>query len=130
MIPTPCRCPGPSQGFTLIEVIGALVIFSVGVLMVLRLTGALSRQMEYAAKTSEVVARTQERLDSLEAVPFDSLSLGTRADTLTVRGIPYVRTATISQLTGILYQIDVTMAPTVAGRGPSITSQSYSARQW
>ena len=106
------------------------MIFSMGVIMVLQLTGALSRQMEYAAKSSELVARAQERLDSLEAVPFDSLSPGTRADTLSVRGIPYVRTATISRLTGILYQVNVTMAPTIAGRGPSISSQSYSARQW
>ena len=127
----PCRGSGPLRGgFTLIEVLGALVIFALGVLMVLKLTGALSRQMEFATKTSEVVARTQERLDSLEAVPFDSLSLETRADTLSVRGVPYVRTATISRLTGILYQIDVTMAPTVAGRGPTISSQSYSGRQW
>jgi prepilin-type N-terminal cleavage/methylation domain-containing protein len=127
----PCRGSGPLRGgFTLIEVICALVIFSLGVLMVLKLTGALSKQLEYATKTSEVVARTQERLDSLEAVPFDSLSLGTRMDTVSVRGVPYVRTATVSRITGSLYQIDVRMAPTVAGRGPSISSQSYSAAQW
>ncbi|MDP2955511.1 MAG: prepilin-type N-terminal cleavage/methylation domain-containing protein [Longimicrobiales bacterium] len=118
MSSVPCRGSGPLRGgFTLIEVLGALVIFSLGVLMVLKLTGALSKQMEYATKTSELVAMTQERLDSLEAVPFDSLSLGTRMDTVSVRGIPYVRTATISKITGILYQIDVTMAPTVAGGG-------------
>ena len=114
----------------MIEVIGALVIFSVGVLMVLKLTGALSRQMEYAAKTSELVARTQERLDSLEAVPFDSLTLGTLADTTSVRGISYIRTATVSQVTAVLYQIAVTMAPQVAGGGPTITAASYSAAQW
>ena len=93
----PCRGSGPFRGgFTLIEVIGSLVIFSLGVIMVLQLTGALTRQMEYATKTSEVVARVQERLDSLEALPFDSVTVGTRQDTLTVRGTRYVRNATVT----------------------------------
>ena len=127
----PWRGSGPSRrGFTLIEVIGALVIFSMGVIMVLQLTGALSRQMEYAAKSSELVARAQERLDSLEALPFDSITVGTRQDTLTVRGIPYVRQATITSVTGLLRQIDVSLAPLTAGQGPSFSATSYAAARW
>lgn len=127
----PCRGPGPSRrGFTLIEVIGALVIFSLGVIMVLQLTGALSRQMEYAAKSSELVARAQERLDSLEALPFDSITVGTQQDTLTVRGILYVLQATITSVTGLLRQIDVSVAPLTAGQGPSFSATSYAAARW
>ena len=78
----PCRRAVPChQGFTLIEVIAALVIFSLGVLMVLRLTSALTAQMEYAATSSELVVRSEEPLDSLEALPFTSLVLGTTIDT-------------------------------------------------
>lgn len=127
----PCRGSGPSRGgFTLIEVIGSLVIFSLGVIMVLQLTGTLTRQMEYAAKASELVARAQERLDSLEAMPFDSITVGTRQDTLTVRGTRYVRRSTVTSVTGLLRRIDVSMAPQTAGRGPSYSATSYAAARW
>lgn len=106
------------------------MIFSLGVIMVLQLSTALSTSMEYSAKTSEVVARAQERLDSLESLPFDSLTLGTDIDTLTVRGTAYTLTTTISEVTGLLYQLDVNLAPTTAGGGPSYATTSYSATKW
>ncbi|MHB1194146.1 MAG: type IV pilus modification PilV family protein [Longimicrobiales bacterium] len=127
----PCRGSGPSRGgFTLIEVIGSLLIFSVGVIMVLQLTGALTRQMEYAAKSSELVARVQERLDSVEALPFDSVTVGTRQDTLTVRGTRYVQNATVTSVTGLLRRIDVSLTPQTTGAGPSYSATSYAASLW
>lgn len=127
----PCRGSGPPEGgFTLIEVIGALVIFSLGVIMVLQLTGALSRQMEFAAKTSQVVARAQERLDSLESLPFDSLTLGSRQDTTTILGTPYRLSTTVTAVTAILRQIDLTMAPSSGASGPTYTTTSYSSAPW
>ena len=120
----PCR-----RGFTLIEVIAALVIFSVGVLMVLRLTSALTAQMEYAATASELVVRTEERLDSLERMPFDSLVAGVTKDTLTIRGRTYVRTTTVSAVTGLLKELQVSLAR-ASGSGPSSTVTSYAAAQW
>jgi len=117
-------------GFTLIEVIGALVIFSIGVLMVFDLTASLSRRMAYAATLSELVVRAQERLDSLEAVPADSLSVGTRVDSLTVHGTRYGRRVVVSSVTGMLYQIDVTLAPLGTAEGPTYGATSYSASNW
>lgn len=127
----PCRGSGPSrEGFTLIEVIGALVIFSLGVIMVLQLTGALSRQMEYAGKTSTVVAMAQERMDSLEATSFAALAPGTTGDTVVVLGVRYLRSATITPLTAILYQMDVSMSPLPGGEGPTYSATSYAAAPW
>lgn len=120
-----CGSRPARKGFTLIEVIGALLIFSVGVIMVLQLTGSLSRQMEYAAKSSQLVALAQERLDSLEAMPFDSITVGTRQDTVSVRGVSYVRRATVTSVTGLLRRIDVSMSPQTTGQGPSFTATSY-----
>jgi prepilin-type N-terminal cleavage/methylation domain-containing protein len=127
----PCRRHARcTQGFTLIEVIAALVIFSLGVLMVIRLTTALGRQMQYSGKSSELVVRAEERLDSLESLDFDSLAAGTASDTLTVQGTPYARTVVISAVTGVLFKIDVTLAPVTAGSGPSYSTTSYRANSW
>lgn len=127
----PCRAIGrPRGGFTLIEVIAALVIFSAGVLMVLDLTGALSRQMRYASTTSQLVVRAEEQVDSLEAIPFDSLTLGTRLDTLSVEGVSYGRTVSVSIVTGLLYRIDVSLDPMTSGTGPSYAVTSYAAAHW
>ena len=117
-------------GFTLIEVIAALVIFSVGVLMVIQLSGSLSRQMEYAARTSELVVRAHERIDSIEALPFDSISTGTATESLTVEGVPYSLKITVAPLTAVLLQVDVEVDPVTAGAGPSYSATSYVAAPW
>jgi prepilin-type N-terminal cleavage/methylation domain-containing protein len=117
-------------GFTLIEVIAALVIFSLGVLMVIRVTTGLSRQMSYAAKLSTLVAKAQERLDSLESLPFDSLSAGTSADTLTVDGTPYARNVTVSLVTAVLYKVDISLSPRSGGGGPTYATTTYTAAKW
>ena len=54
----------------MIEVIGALLVFSVGVIMLLQITTSLSRQLEYAALNSLITAEGQERLDSMNALAF------------------------------------------------------------
>ncbi len=116
-------------GFTLIEVVGALVIFSVGVLMVLRLSTALGIQMRYAGARSELVVLASERLDSLEATPFDSINTGTTQDTLTVEGMAYERTVTITSVTAVLSKIDVSLV-SIDGAGPSHTVSSYTSAVW
>lgn len=116
-------------GFTLIEVIGALVIFSVGVLMVMQVSGALGIQMRYAGARSEIVVLTNERLDSLEATPLASLSAGTIQDTLTVQGLTYERTVTVTSITPVLAKIEVSFV-SIDGEGPSYAVTSYTSEVW
>jgi prepilin-type N-terminal cleavage/methylation domain-containing protein len=117
------------RGFTLIEVIGALVIFSVGVLMVLQVSGALGVQMRYAGVRSEIVILANERLDSLEASPLASISAGTEQDTLSVQGIDYECTVTVTSITAVLAKIDVSLIP-IGGVGPSHALTSYASDVW
>ena len=123
-------CPFKSRqgGFTLIEVIGALIIFSLGVLMVLQLSRALGTQMSYAGATSQLAVLANERLDSLEATPFDSLTAGVTTDTVTIDGADYQRTVTIVSLTPLLARIDVSLSPT--GDGPSYAVTSFTSAVW
>ena len=117
------------RAFTLIEVVGALVIFSLGVLMVLQTSGALGTQMRYAGIRSELAVLVNERLDSLEATPLDSLTTGTARDTLAVQGLSYERVVTITPLTAVLARVQVSMAP-VDSVGPSHAVTSYTSAVW
>jgi hypothetical protein len=111
-------------------VIAALVIFSMGVLMVLSLAGSLSRQMDWAAVTSELVVRAQERLDSLEALPYSSLIPGSVGETFRIRGDPYERTVSVTSVTGVMYRLDVSIAPMDGADGPSYSVTSYQVSSW
>ena len=120
----------PSDGgFTLIEVIGALVIFSMGVLMVLQVSGALGSQMRYAGARTEIAALVGARLDSLEALPLASLTPGTSVDTLVADGIEYESTMVVASVTNVLSKIDLTMTPT-GGEGPTHSVTSYTSEPW
>ena len=117
-------------GFTLIEVIGALVIFSMGVLMVVQVSGALGFRMRYAGARSEIVVFANERLDSLAAEAFTSLSSGTALDTLDAEGMSFASTVTISSVTPVLKRLDVSIAPLNGGEGPSHSVTSYVSAAW
>lgn len=120
---------GWRDGFTLIEVVAALVIFSVGVLMVIRLSTASTTQMRYAGVSSALALRAAERLDSLEAEPFASLSPGTWTDVFVVSGLRYERTVTLTGLTPLLARVEVTLTP-LDGQGPTLTTTSYVSESW
>ncbi|MGE0158468.1 MAG: hypothetical protein AB7T31_03595 [Gemmatimonadales bacterium] len=128
-------CPGgpdarSTLGFTLIEVVGALLIFSMGVLMVIQVSGALGTRMRYAGARSEIVVLANERLDSLAAEPFTSLAAGTTTGTISAEGMTFQRSVTITSVTPLLKRIDVTIAPVAGGAGPTHTVTSYASTAW
>jgi len=120
---------GRRDGFTLIEVVGALVIFSVGVLMVMRVGSTLTTQMRWSGARSEIVVLANEQVDSVEATPFDSITTATATDTLTVQGWVYQRTLTVTRLTPVLGRVEVTFAP-VGTLGPTHSVTSYTSAVW
>lgn len=117
------------NGFTLIEVMGALVIFSVGILMVMQVGGALSTQIRYAGTRSEIVVLANERLDSIEALPFASVTGGVLEDTLIVQGWSYARKATVTMLTPVLARVEVELFR-VDSAGPTHVVTSYTSAAW
>ena len=116
-------------GFTLIEVMVALVVFSVGVLSVIQITGVLSEILERASLRSEIVIVGQERLDSLELIPYASLTLGTTVDTLQLRGTEFVCTTLISQPSLLVRQIDLSLVPGTPP-GPSFSGSTFVPLPW
>jgi hypothetical protein len=110
--------------------VGALLIFSVGVLMVIQVSGALGTRMRYAGARSEIVVLANERLDSLAAEPFASLAPGTTTSTIAAEGMTFQRSVTITSVTPLLKRIDVSIVPTAGGSGPSHAVTSYSSAAW
>lgn len=117
------------SGFTLIEIVAALLLFSLGVLMVIGMSGGLGTQIQYAAISSELVVVAQERLDSLETEPPESLVLGTDVDTVAVGGRSYERSVTISRYSPLVREIVISLE-SVTGSGPSYSATSYVSSNW
>ena len=117
-------------GFTLIEVIGALVIFSVGVLMIIQVSGTLGVRMRYAGARSELVVFANEKLDSLQSQPFASLAAGTALDTVLAEGVSFQSTVTVTTVTPVLKRIDIAVAPLGGAEGPSHSVTSYASAVW
>ena len=117
-------------GFTLIEVLGALVIFSLGVLMTLNLTGAMSEQLERAAIRSEIMATARTHLDSLEAEGFGGIVLGTTQTEITVRGRSYRETLRATSFSPLVVQLVVEVEPVSGTRGPRHSLTSYLSGRW
>ncbi len=129
----PCSSNPCRGGFTLIEVVGALLIFVMGVLIVMRLSAASSTQLQYSGVASELVVIAHEQIDSLAATPFDSLEAKTEKNDFKVGAgeIEYTKTVTVSLLNPLLYQfdVDVSLKDTLAW-GPGYSVTTYSAGAW
>lgn len=117
------------SGFTLVEVMAALIILVVGVLAIARVTGGLALELRRAGAQTAVIAATQTALEAEEAKSFSAISLGTRTDTVRIEGRPYVRTVVVSQAGARVKRIDVTVAPAVPP-GPRHSLISYVHKRW
>ncbi len=109
--------------------IGALVIFAAGILMIMQVSGALTTQMRYAGVRSQIVALANEQVDSIESAPFDSINAGISEDTVTVQGWEYRRMVSVTALTPVLARVEVELIR-VDSMGPSHSVTSYTSAVW
>lgn len=117
-------------GFTLIEVIGALVIFAVGVLMAASLAGSLSVQVRDAAVRAEVVTAARERMEAMERLAYDSFDVGSDVEGLTIQGRDYERTTIVTAYGVRIRSVEVTVEPSEGSAGPSHSLLSYAYDPW
>jgi len=118
------------RGFTLIEVMGALVIFSVGVLMTLSLTDVISRRLDRAAIQSELVARARTVADSVTEEGFGSLVPGSRTTALSFRGRSYDERVEVVRVSPLVLETRVSLEPASGVQGPSYEVRSSVAGAW
>ncbi len=97
--------------------------------MVIQVSEAMGTQMRNAGARSALAALAAEKLDSMEAMPFDSIVADTVADTLTVEGRAFRRQVAVTPVTPLLFQVDVSLTP-VTGTGPTYDATLYKAGRW
>jgi type IV pilus assembly protein PilV len=103
------------EGFSLVEVLIALVVLSVGVLAVTGLAASSVRLVRSGFNVTNSTLAAQQVLDFYRVLPFDSIALGTSVDTLTLGGQSYTVASTVTDVSAqmsygnadILYQIVV-----------------------
>lgn len=124
------RPPGGSVGgFTLIEVIGALMVLSVALLLTTGLTASLTVQVRQATLKSELVATAQRRLDSLSVLSYSQVPLGVTADTIEIEGTSYVYRQAVELHSSWLRQVTLSLDP-LGASGPDIEIVTYVRPPW
>lgn len=118
------------RGFTLIEVVGALVIFSAGVLLALSLSRGLTGQMARATLRSEATLLGRQTLDSIAMLPYASVVPGAPAvDAPMVSGRTFTRTVTVVQEGIRTRRIEVAIEPPLAD-APGFSATGYVMESW
>ena len=87
---------GSTGGFTLVEVMVALIILAVGALALTQLSLSVALLMQQSSAKTELIALAENRLESVQARAYAALNPGTEQDTVSVRGRPFVRRVTIT----------------------------------
>jgi len=126
---TPLLRDHPRGGFTLIEVTGALLIFTVGVFATIQLSQALSERLNYSGTRTRVVAEVQERIDSIRAEGYAAVVVTSGSTSLTLDGVAYTVMTSITQYSPLVRRISITAAPT-SGSGPTHSMTSYLSTTW
>jgi type II secretion system protein I len=79
-----------SSGFTLLEILIALIIFSIGILALTSLTVTATRTGSYGGRTTEAVTFAQDKLEELKTNSWDKVVSGADQETGPT-GINYAR---------------------------------------
>ncbi len=90
--------PIPSSGFTLVEVMIAMLILSIGLLAIVGMLGFAIQANGFSSKMSLATRSAQEKLEELKNAPF--LTVVTDSDTVDANGL--TRSWTVTDNTPIL----------------------------
>lgn len=83
------RMPSHRDGFTLVELVIALVILSVGILSLANLSSTALLQIRRGQDLTGSALAAQEVIEDISSTPFDSVAAGKFADTIAVGGVDY-----------------------------------------
>ncbi len=90
------------EGFSLVEVLVALVVLSVGVLAVTGMAASSVTLVRNGLNLTNSTLAAQQVLDGYLVLPFDSITLGTAADTINLGGQVYTVASTVTDVSAQL----------------------------
>ena len=82
--------PGSKEGFTIVEILVAVVVLSIGILAVATMAGSAVTQVRRGFNITNSTLAAQQVLDRYLMLPFDSLQTGLSSDTISLAGLDYV----------------------------------------
>ena len=106
------RAKRKRDGFALVEVMVAMVLFAIGALGLAAMSVAAARRAITSAATTARAATVGEQVDRLQAMPFDSLASRAGCTVITGPPLPHTRCVTITTLPNNKVQIRLTVTPT------------------
>jgi prepilin-type N-terminal cleavage/methylation domain-containing protein len=89
---------GKQNGFTLVEIIVAMMVLSVGMLAMAASTGYVSSEIRNASWNTQRAMARARTIEQLQALPFDSISTTTTATTYGQFSMTWAVTNTNSNL--------------------------------
>ena len=99
-------------GFTLVEVMVALVILAVGALTLTQLSLSVAVLMQQSTAKTELIALAENRLESVASRDYEDLAPVLEQDTVSVRGRMYLRRVTITAPNTRTRRIEIDMSST------------------
>ena len=100
---SPRNHSGPARGgFTLVEVVFALVILTVGILAVATLSATSIWQTRRGDDLTNSALAAAQVLDAVAVLPFDSVAVGTHSDTVSFGPANYIVNWTVYDMTDSL----------------------------
>jgi prepilin-type N-terminal cleavage/methylation domain-containing protein len=100
------------DGFALVEVMVAMVLFSIATLGLAAMSVVVARRAVTSAATTARAATMGEQFDRLEAMPFDSLAARAGCTVITGPPLPHTRCITITSLPNNKLQVRLIVTPT------------------
>lgn len=118
---------GDRTGFTLIEVMVALVMFTVGALGMAALTASIMQSSRGDTNRSRASASLRQKVEEFQSVDYTAITSGSDVDTLA--GVVFDRTwtVTIDSPAPLLRHIELVATWTDAGRERQVRTETIRA---
>ena len=119
----------PRRGMSLVEVMVAMTLLAVVLSSLAFLAGQASLRSRKAATGTYRAALANELASRFSSLPYDSVAIYLRTDTVAAGGTSYIRRVALSDVAGSLVtkQIKITVIP-LANRADSVNAFVYRAR--
>ena len=119
----PLRTHQSTGGFTLVELLVALVIMSFGAVVLGQLMFKGSRASRVRSNASYRTAALTQAVERLGAIPFDYVTVGSSCTTVSTGAFPYSLCTTVTSISTVSRQVTVIVTPTGADALPPDTAR-------